>query len=109
MLVSWLLSVSKQHYVRNLRQAKLAVYIVQVGFVAYMLSCIFSNRSRGVSKFVDCKELHFKRKANCGSHMNVLANCISFQMCNQLCAIKVVHLNSSRAFYLGQQLWHAMI
>ena len=36
-----------------------------------MPSCIFSNR-RGVSKFVDRKELHFKQKANCGSQCGIL-------------------------------------
>ena len=36
---------------------------------------IFSNRRRGVSKFVDRKELHFKRKANCGSQCGILTDC----------------------------------
>ena len=45
-------------------------------WVMYVLSRIFCNRRRGVSKFVNCKELHFKRKANCGSQCKILTDCI---------------------------------
>ena len=40
-----------------------------------MPSCIFCNRRRGVSKFVDHKELHFQWKANCGSQCGILTDC----------------------------------
>ena len=44
-------------------------------WVVYMPSCIFCNRNRGVSKFVNRKELHFTRKANWGSQCGILTDC----------------------------------
>ena len=44
-------------------------------WVAYLPSCIFFRRRRGVSKFVNCKELHFKLKTNCGSQCGILTDC----------------------------------
>ena len=40
-----------------------------------MPSRIFSNKRRGVSKFVDHKELHFKQKAICGGQCGILTYC----------------------------------
>ena len=44
-------------------------------WVAYMPYRIFVNKRRGVSKFVDRKELHFKQKVNCGSQCGVVTDC----------------------------------
>ena len=65
-----------------------------------MPSRIFSNRRRGVSQFVDCKELHFKRKANCGSQCGILTDyfgsyCILLVFVNYS---DFVHQESGRIF-----------
>ena len=74
-------------------------------WVAYMPSHIFSNRRRGVSKFVDCKELHFKLKANCGSQCGILTDCFGSYCIYCLCLWIVVILYTSGKYQYFPPNW----